>query len=597
LSLPWLPSKVLYVDLTRKRFHVEDRKDLFEKWFGGIGVAIQLYKEETTPGMDPLSPDNPIIFAIGPLSVIFPMASKTITVFKSPLNGYVAESHAGGRLAAAIRFAGYGAVVIKGASDKPLYLVIDERGVKFCDASSLWGMKSTETIGRVLREVTPGSGFRSIIRTGLAGERLVRYANVNVDTYRHFGRMGLGAVFGSKKLKAIVFIGRGSFKLDRKYLAEYMKTYKEIYEMATQSPALKKYHDLGTPQNVLVLNKLGALPTRNFSSGRFEEAEKISGEYLAEKMLGRRLACSGCPVACIHLAALREPTGEPYFYKTTFISYDYELIYALGSNLGIGDPEGMLKLIRAVEEYGLDAISTGVVLAWITEAYEKGVVTKNETIVEPKWGDWATYIKMVEYIVYQPNEFYKTAAMGVKALAEKYPAGKDFAVHIAGVEPAGYHTGPTYWVSLIVGFRHSHLDSAGYSYDEKLAKEGKKEVTAHEIAKYVVEEESWRQVLNSMVLCLFGRGIYKDDVVCKALKSIGIDIDPQKLREIGRRIWLEKWIVKLREGFDPEKVEVPKRILETETPLGKISPELIAQAIREIKYMIYEQVEKTIRGA
>ncbi len=593
---PWLPSKVLYIDLTRKRWHVEDRSDLFEKWFGGIGVAIQLYKEESKPDMDPLSPDNPIIFAVGPLSVIFPMASKVVTVFKSPLSGYVAESHAGGRLAAAIRFAGYGAIVIKGVSNIPVYLVIDDKGVKFCDASSLWGMKSTETIGRVLREVTTGSGFRSIIRIGLAGEKLVRYANVNVDTYRHFGRMGLGAVFGSKKLKAIVFIGRGSFKLDRKYLAEYMKTYKEIYELATQSPALRKYHDLGTPQNVLVLNKLGALPTRNFSSGRFEEAEKISGEYLAEKMLGRRIACTGCPVACIHLAALREPTGEPYFYKTTFISYDYELIYALGSNLGIGDPEGMLRLIRIVEEYGLDAISTGVVLAWITEAYERGIVSKSETIVEPRWGDWKTYIEIVRNIVYQPNEFYKIAAMGVKALAEKYPEGREFAIHVAGVEPAGYHTGPTYWTSLVVGFRHSHLDSAGYSYDEKLAKEGRRDVTPHEIAKYIVEEESWRQILNSMVLCLFGRGIYKEDVVVKALRSIGINIDVERLKEVGRKIWIEKWIVKLREGYDPEKIELPKKLFETETPLGKIDPNVISQAIREIKYMIYEHIEKTIRG-
>ncbi len=592
--MSWLPSKVLYIDLTHKKWWVEDRKDLFERWLGGIGVAIQLYKEEVRPDVDPLSPENVIIFAVGPLTGIFPMASKTVTVFKSPLDGYVAESHAGGRSAAAIRFAGYGAIVIKGASDRPVHLVIDDRRVRFYDASALWGMKSTETIGRVLREVTPGSGFRTIMRIGLAGEKLVRYANVNVDTYRHFGRMGLGAVFGSKKLKAITIIGRRAYALDKRLLGEYMKVYKEIYELATTSPALRKYHDLGTPQNVLVLNKLGALPTRNFQSGRFEQAENISGEYLAERLLGRRLACSGCPVACIHLAALREPTGEPYFYKTTFICYDYELIYALGSNLCIGDAEGMLRLIRAVEEYGLDAISTGVVLAWITEAYERGLITKSETIVEPRWGDWKAYVEMVKYIVYQPNDFYRTAALGVYALAEKY-GGKDFALQVNKVEPAGYHTGPTYWVSLAVGFRHSHLDSAGYSYDEKLAKEGKRDVTAHDIAKYIVEEESWRQVLNSLVVCLFGRGIYKEDLVARALRSIGINVTPDDLKTLGRQIWLEKWIVKIREGYDPERIELPKRIFETETPLGKIDPELVKTAIREVKYMIYEALERGLR--
>ncbi len=590
-----IPSKVLYIDLSRKRWWIEDRKDLFDKWLGGIGVAIQLYKENVDRDADPLGPQNVIIFAIGPLTGLFPMCSKTISVFKSPLNGYVFESHAGGRSALAIRFAGYGAIVIKGSSEKPVYLVIDDRKVHFNDASALWGMKSTETIGRVLREVTQGSGYRTIMRIGIAGEKMIRYANVNVDTYRHFGRGGLGAVFGSKKLKAVVIIGRRAVKLDKRYLGDYMKLYKEIYETAISTTALKKYHDLGTPQNVLALNSLGALPTRNFSSTRFEEADKISGEYLAERYLGRRLACSGCPVACIHIAALREPTGEPYFYKTTFVGYDYEPIYAIGSDLGVGDPEGMLKLFRAIEEYGLDVITTGNVLAWITEAYQRGIVKREDVLVEPRWGDWKTYIEMVKYIVEQPNEFYKTAALGVAALAEKYPEGRDFAMHVNKVEPAGYHTGPAFWVSLVVGFRHSHLDSGAYSFDEKFAKEGRRDVTPSEVAKLVVEEESWRQILNSLVVCLFGRGLYKEELVSRTLKSIGINLEPDQLRRLGRKIWIEKWIVKLREGYDPEKIELPKRIFETETPLGKISPEVVKEAVREIKLIIREEIEKTLR--
>ncbi len=590
-----IPSKVLYIDLSRKKWWIEDRKDLFDKWLGGIGVAIQLYKENVDRDADPLGPQNVIIFAIGPLTGLFPMCSKTISVFKSPLNGYVFESHAGGRSALAIRFAGYGAIVIKGSSEKPVYLVIDDRKVHFNDASALWGMKSTETIGRVLREVTQGSGYRTIMRIGIAGEKMIRYANVNVDTYRHFGRGGLGAVFGSKKLKAVVIIGRRAVKLDKRYLGDYMKLYKEIYETAISTTALKKYHDLGTPQNVLALNSLGALPTRNFSSTRFEEADKISGEYLAERYLGRRLACSGCPVACIHIAALREPTGEPYFYKTTFVGYDYEPIYAIGSDLGVGDPEGMLKLFRAIEEYGLDVITTGNVLAWITEAYQRGIVKREDVLVEPRWGDWKTYIEMVKYIVEQPNEFYKTAALGVAALAEKYPEGRDFAMHVNKVEPAGYHTGPAFWVSLVVGFRHSHLDSGAYSFDEKFAKEGRRDVTPSEVAKLVVEEESWRQILNSLVVCLFGRGLYKEELVSRTLKSIGINLEPDQLRRLGRKIWIEKWIVKLREGYDPEKIELPKRIFETETPLGKISPEVVKEAVREIKLIIREEIEKTLR--
>lgn len=151
----------------------------------------------------------------------------------------------------------------------------------------------------------------------------------------------------------------------------------------------EKYHDIGTSVNVIPLNKIGALPTRNLKSAHFEQAESISGEALAEHFLGRRIACAHCPVGCIHLAALRIPyEDEPYFYKTEMISYDYELIYALGTMLGISDPKGLLRLLERVERYGVDAISTGVVLAWITEAYERGLVTNREVMNEtPKWGD------------------------------------------------------------------------------------------------------------------------------------------------------------------------------------------------------------------
>ena len=593
--MQYLPTRVLYIDLSTKKFWIDDRKDLFERYLGGIGVASALYKEEVKPSTDPLSPDNVIIFAVGPLTGLYPMCSKTIAVFKSPLNNYFAESHAGGRSALAIRYAGYGAIVIKGASDKPIYLIIDHKGVQFRDASALWGMKSTETIGRVLREVTNGSGFRTIMRIGRAGEKLVRYANVNVDTYRHFGRMGLGAVFGSKKLKAIAIIGKRGFELPVKYRGNYLKMYKEIYDLTIKSPALRKYHDLGTAQNILVLNKLGALPTKNFQSGVFDKAEEISGEKYAELMLGRRLACAGCPVACIHLAALREPTGEPYFYKTTFISYDYELLYSLGSNLCIGDREGLLRLIRIVEELGLDAITTGVVLSWITEAFEKGIINRDQVILEPRWGDWKTYIEIVKFIVEQPNEFYKIAALGVDELAKRF-GGEDFSLAINKVEPAGYHTGSHYWISLMIGSRHSHLDSGAYSFDEQVAT-GKLEVpkSTREIIERIVKEECWRQILNSLVVCLFARGIYKEDLVVKALNSIGISITKEDLEKIGIEIWIEKQLIKIREGFDPEKIRIPKRILEVETPCGKIDEKIFKEAAIEYKKILYELIDKILR--
>jgi len=570
-------QNVLYIDLTRRRFWVENRKDLFEKYLGGVGVATQLLLEECPKNVDPFDPENPIIFAVGPLTAVYPLASKTVAMFKSPHTGNLGESHAGGRSAVAIRSAGYGAIVIKGSSETPVYLAIHESKVYFRDASILWGMWSTFTVGRIIRENEPGAGIRTIMRIGRAGERLVTYASVITETYRHFGRLGLGAVFGSKKLKAILVSGKHSIPVADKKM--YRELYDEIYDTAVKSPIMRKYHDLGTPANVLPLNELGALPTKNLKQSKFEYAEKISGESLAEHYLGRRIACSNCPVACIHLATLREPyIDEPYFYKTTWISYDYEPLFALGSMLGGFNVPGLLKLLDEIDIQGLDAMSTGVTLAWATEAMEKGIITKNETLgLELKWGDYETYRKAVINIVKQPNEFYQALARGAEYAASKY-GGKEFALTFGGNEMPGYHTGPAAYVGFLTGARHSHLDSAGYSYDQKMFK-AQETPTPEKIAEQLVKEESWRQILSSLVICFFARNIYKPEIAVKALKTMGYEFTVEDLNKLGREILKKKYEFKFREGFDPSKLRIPKRILETPTPHGKLTEEEIRKAV------------------
>ena len=573
-------SRVLYIDLEHRRFWIRDRRDLFEKWLGGTGVAIQLLKEELPKDTDPLSSENVIVFAVGPLTATYPFGSKTVAMFKSPLTGNLGESHAGGRSATSIRLAGYGAIVIKGASDTPIYLVVDESGAYFRDASALWGITSTLTVGRILREATPGQGYRSIMRIGRAGEKLVRYAAVMTETYRHFGRLGLGAVFGSKKLKAIVICGGGSVPIHDKH--KYRELYKEIFELAVKSDLMKKYHDLGTSMNILPLNAIGALPTRNLTSARFEEAEKISGERIAEEKLGRRLACSNCPIACIHLAALKEPyPDEPYFYKTIFISYDYEPIYALGTMLGISDIDGLLKLLDIVEIYGLDAMSTGVCLAWATEALQNGIVTRRETIVDLKWGDFENYVKAAINIVDQPNEFYEALAKGVREASERY-GGRKFALSFGGNEMPGYHTGYGAHVGFLIGSRHSHLDCAGYSLDQKL----KEPLPPRELVKRLIDEECWRQMLSSLVVCFFARGIYKPEMVVKTLKTLGYEYDTDGLKDLGKRIYEEKQRLKHELGFNPETLRPPKRILETESPYGTLNMEYFDEALKAYREIL-----------
>ena len=582
-----VPSRVLYIDLTHKRFWVEDRRELFEKYLGGAGVAIKLLEEEVPKNADPLGPENAIIFAVGPFTALYPTASKTVAMFKSPHTGNLGESHAGGRSAIAIRLAGYGAIVIRGTSEMPVWVAVHGQKVYFRDARALWGMSSSHTVGRIIRENEPGRGFRTIMRIGRAGEKMVTYASVITETYRHFGRLGLGAVFGSKKLKALVVSGRSSIKIPDK--RGYREVYNKIYDLIVNSTLMKKYHDLGTPMNVLPLNKMGALPTRNLQSTRLETADKISGEYLAENYLGRRLACSHCPVACIHLAALREPyEDEPYFYKTTFIGYDYEPIYSLGSMLGATEPEGMLKLMDKVDALGLDAMSTGVALAWATEAYKRGLITEQDLAgLKLEWGDYETYLQAVEYIVEQPTDFYKALARGA-AYASKVYGGEEFALVFGGNEMPGYHTGPAAPFSFAVGSRHSHLDMGGYSLDEKTIG---KQLAPEEIVDKLLAEERWRQILSSLVICFFARGVYKPELVVEAFKPLGYEFTVEDLQRLGKEIHLNKYRFKMREGFSLEKIKLPKRIFETPTPHGKLSEEFMQKLLDLFRQKIMEDLK------
>jgi aldehyde:ferredoxin oxidoreductase len=562
-----LLSEVLYVDLSQKTYAVRSRPEVFAPGLGGAHAAIRLLGEECPAGADPLGPENPVVLTVGPLTGLFPLASKTVAMFKSPLTGDLGESHAGGRSAVAIRHAGYGAVVIRGASELPVYLVIDGPRVGFRDASAIWGMTRASTSAKIIRGRESGSGLRTIMRIGRAGERLVRYASVTTETYRHFGRMGLGAVFGSKRLKAIQVSGRSSIPVaDQK---AYSTVYDELHTAAVESELMQKYHDLGTAVNVSHLAEMGGLPTRNLRDARFEGADALSGEHLAEEYLGRRLACAHCPVACIHIAALRQPyVDEPYFYKTSMISYDYELIYALGSMLGISDTPGHLRLVEAVEDCGLDAMSVGVVLAWATEAVAQGLIPQEETLgARLAWGDAAGYIEAIRRLVEQPNELYRVLACGVQAAAERY-GGAEFALAFNGVEMAGYHTGPGAYANYVTGARHSHLDSAGYSLDQKADPSR----TPEKLAAELLKEEQWRQVLASLVVCFFARGLYKPEIVCRALAVAGVMLTEDGLARLGRETLAAKHRFKAREGFDWGDYTLPRRIFETPAlghPIGE----------------------------
>ena len=569
-------SRVLYIDLSKKKFFIKDRKDLFEKYLGGTGVASQLLLEECPEGIDAFAPESPIIFAVGPLTGVFPLASKTCAMFKSPHTGDLGESHAGGRSAIAIRMAGYGAIVIKGKSELPLYLSISNGKVLFKNATTLWGMKDGSIAARVMRQSEKGEGLRAIFRIGQAGENLATFANVTTETYRHFGRLGLGAIFGSKMLKGIVISGKQMIEVTNK--KEYRALYDKIYNMATESPLMKKYHDVGTAINIKSLNSAKALPVKNLQMSSTEDIKAITGEEIAKHHLARRVACAHCPVACVHLAYLREPyNDDPYFYKTTPVCYDFELIYSLGTMVGITEPKALLKLIDIVEQVGVDAMSMGVILAWITEMFEKNKINKDDLNgLSIDWGDVDGYIELVKYITKPTTEFLKACSKGVSYASSVY-GGKEFAMQFGKNEMPGYHTGPAGYLGFLIGARHSHLDNGGYSVDQKDLI--KVDLSPEQVIDKLLEEEAIRQILSSIAVCFFARGIYDLNLVSDAIKLLGFNFDEKKLMEIGKQIHLNKYKFKMREGFRFDKLIIPERIYEIKDPTGKITKEFIKRGL------------------
>ncbi len=565
--------KILYIDLGKEESWVEERQDLFDQWMGGTGAGIKLLMEECPAGADPLSPEVPIILSIGPLNGMFPVATKAVATFKSPLNGELGESYAGGRFHLAMRFAGHEAIVIRGKAEQPRYISINDADVKIKDATSIWGIE-TQTTGMILREHEPGVGRRSIIRIGPGGENLVRYAGVVVDTYRHFGRLGLGAVFGSKNLKALVVSGTENVEVPNP--RKYREVYNKLYSTAVQTDVMEKYHDIGTSVNINVLNWLKGLPTKNFQLSSFTDAEKVSGEMFADNYLFRRLSCAGCPIGCVHIATLKTAFSPHHEFEVRKVSYDYEPIYSLGSNLGVNSAEGVLRLIDACERMGLDVMSSGVVLSWATEAYERDLITPQETLGVPlQWNNVDSYIKALENIVKAPNEFYSALARGVEFASRRY-GGQEFAMALGGNEVSGYNTGPASILGQLVGVRHSHLDNAGYSIDQKAAK---KQLDPEKMVDEIIKEDNFRGVFNSLVGCLFARGVYTEDNIIEALGAVGITKTKEDLKDLGKRIFEEKYKFKAREGFDVSKARIPKRFYETVSTLGKVSPETVEEML------------------
>lgn len=551
--------KHLLINLRNKSFSYENNTG---KGIGGLGSALRVFQRKVDYSLEAYHPDQPVVFASGPLSGLFPAATKIVSVFRSPHTGNLGESYAGGKAALVMGNLGLSTIAIIGKSAHPIILEINEDEVSLKNATPFWGQHPVNFINTSSRV-----SMTSVMVIGPAGENLVTYGNVTVDNYRHFGRLGLGAALGSKNIKAIILKTKGRVK--RVVSQDYLKLYESIYlKVIEKGGPMEKYRNMGTVANLLPLNEMGGLPCYNLQRNNYEYAPRLSGEAFASGLLVRKLSCGGCPLGCIHLGLYRGGTTGNHDYFGELIPYDHEPVYAVGSLLGMKSAQQVLALIRKIEQMGLDVITTGVVLAWATEAFKKGLLSHEMLQTSLQFGEVEGYLEAIAKIVSQSTPIYKDMAKGVTHAANIY-GGEDFALALSGQEVAGYHTGYGNILGQLCGGRHSHLDNAGYTMDQEI-----KPTELMDMPDKLVQEEKIRGVLNSLVVCLFARKIYDMEIVEKALASIGYDFNQSALSREGEDIYRLKWQIKKNLGFSPEKLQVPARFFATETPWGKLDAEL-----------------------
>jgi aldehyde:ferredoxin oxidoreductase len=559
-------GKIAYVDLDHRESRVALIESAFcEKYVGGNGFAIRLLHDTTKPGLEPFEPENALIFAVGPFAgTTVPTSGKYIVQAKSPLTGFMGESISSGVWGQALKRAGYDAVVIRGKAEKPTYLFIDDDDINFRDAKNLWGQESIQTSEMIVEEI--GDENVSVAAIGPAGENLVRFANITNDRYRQAGRTGMGAVAGSKNLKAVAV--RGTKTIEVYNLDKLIDVCRDLNEQC-QGPGGEFYRKWGTPGMVLTLNHLGVLPTRNYQQASFELAENIGGEYILEHYAVKALSCAGCPIACDHISAIG---GGPY--TGTVASVDYETIYALGSECGIGYYPAIAKAADLCDRLGIDTISTGVTVGWAMECYERGILTKDNTDgIELTFGNHEALIEVIKKIAYREG-IGKLLAEGVKRASEKVGQGSEhFAMHNKGLELPGYDVRGLKASAL--GFMTStrggcHLRSLmpdldrGGKIDRLKAEKG--------YGKMTMDREDLMAVMDSLMLCKFMRRVsvfFGLDKFAELYGLVsGIDLTADKLQRAGVRIYNLEKAYNIREGWAKKDDYPPPRIMKEPIPDG-----------------------------
>jgi aldehyde:ferredoxin oxidoreductase len=557
-------GKILHVDLTTGKTYTEPlNEDYAKNYIGGIGLGMRLWLDNSKAGVDPFSPENPLVLATGPTSgTVWPTGGNGHAfVTKSPQSYGIGESKSHGSFGTELKRAGYDAVIFHGKAEKPVYVWIDDDSVQILDASHLWGKSPAETEDMIKEEL--GDYYIRVAAIGPAGEKLVRIACIINEKTRAAGRCGMGAVMGSKNLKAIAV--RGTHDVTVAKPDEFLEFVKEFHERM-KGPATKKYRTLGTPENVLVHNALHCMPTRNYNNAHFEAAEKVSGEYLNERYVAKIIGCSSCAMRCEHICVVTEGP-----YKGAMARVEYEPLWALGPYCGIDRLDAVIKGSELCNYYGMDSISAGVIVGFAMDCFENGILTaKDMDGIEARFGNHGALVKLLEKIGKREG-IGDVLAEGVKFAAEKIGKGAEkLALHIKGVEVTGYDLRclKTAALGFAVSFRGAdHNRHGAYAFDVK----GKFNRLKYEKgrAKAVKDIEDVYTIIDSLIICKFSRGTYYkefEDLAKLYTLVTGWETTPEEMRLKGERINNLARVINVREGLGRKDDHLPYKVMNAPIP-------------------------------
>jgi aldehyde:ferredoxin oxidoreductase len=589
-------KKILQIDLSTGKIETVSVKEEDQKRFiGGSGLAAKIFLDSFDPNVEPLSPANPLIVMTGPIvGTQFPGTSRFAVCGKSPLTGIWGEGTCGGNFGPELKFSGVDGIIFKGASSTPVYLSIENDEIQLRDASDLWGMDNYAVID-LLKQRHGKDKNPKVLSIGQAGENLVRFAAICNDKGDFIGRTGMGAVMGSKRLKAIVV--KGTKRVEASYPEEYATLRKLLVTKSRDAVVAQSFRSMGTDAGMDLGMMTGDVPIKNWMIGEdFQLSANLGGPSLTEKYLTRNHACSFCPVACKRMVKV----DDGPFKTEEGPGPEYETCAAFGTLIMNDDLAGVIKANEWCNRYGLDTISCGGTIAFIMEAYEKGLVTKKDTGgIDLMWGNIEGAIELIHKISKRVG-IGAILSEGSREAAKRLGKGaEEFSVEVKGLEapmhdPRGFHgMGLAYMTSIRGACHLMHLclgiEQGITAYPEAGFQENYVGQSSEGKAEMVKRCEDLGIPCNSLVICEFvAWTLSANDLAEMVRVTTGFDFSLEELLSCGERTWLLKRGLGNMMGVGPKDDRLPKRIL---TP---VSEGASSGSVPDVEKLLREYYE--IRG-